>query len=704
MSRVTKKAATTVPKKLAKIARAKLKESGISERDERASGLKLLTASKTMSLQDHYQDQSAILIPYYDTAGKLTNFHRVRYLFETTSIFAGLARKYDMPKGCPPQAYFPKQVAWRPIMADPSVPLTITEGEFKALCACKHGITTIGLGGVWSWKSKHLGISFIRELESFVWEGRDVDLCFDSDISVKAPVRAALIALARELTKRGAACRMVVLPHDAVNNNKMGLDDYIVANGVEAYRRLEAVEIMEDEERRREMFANWYYVKRDQVIVDLSEAEPIIYPNERVFGEATRHLSVMGIDGRNQEPKSKRAAAEWALDPTRQVVTSLVYNPVAAHSGTRVITEPNGSTAINLSSGFATTPRRGNVKPMLKLIDALVGPRPEIKSWLLQWLAYPLQHPGTKLSQCVYIYCQKQGVGKSSVGEIMLDVYGRHTGVGASIDEEDFFGAWNEWIERGLFCLCDDLAFDGSKKSRSSFKRAITLENMTLKAKYRRGRPISNQCNFWFTGNAPGGLPLEAGVNRRALILEVAKALPTDWFLTEFNAWRHDQGGPSAWMHYLLNSVDVRGFSPRSSAPTTKEEAVAKEVTLTLAESWFARHLGRGGLFDKKRIWTIDQLVVLCSAECGQLTKVTERSVINAALATGWHRYGRVSLDLLATPETGGLGGPMERIVWFAPDSPLYGKANLTDAAVCRAWAEAHTLSVATRRAYTDTR
>ena len=33
-------------------------------------------------------------------------------------------------------------------MADPTVTIIITEGEKKAACACKHGLPTIGLGGV----------------------------------------------------------------------------------------------------------------------------------------------------------------------------------------------------------------------------------------------------------------------------------------------------------------------------------------------------------------------------------------------------------------------------------------------------------------------------------------------------------------------------------------------------------------------------
>jgi hypothetical protein len=238
--------------KIKKQFREKVKSSGLPEAFARSLGMKPCTPANTAKLQSHYREAISLLIPYHSLKGKATGYHRVRYL-ETVGF--GIGRKYDCPKGQPPQAYFPKTLPWRSLISDVDETLVITEGELKAACAAYNKINCIGLGGVWSWKSKKLGMTFLPELEDFEWEDRNVELCFDSDMAAKSQVRSALIALARELTSRGALCTMIVLP-DGPANEKLGLDDFIVRYGVDNSKRCSAYRYKRMKPPSRSYFQN----------------------------------------------------------------------------------------------------------------------------------------------------------------------------------------------------------------------------------------------------------------------------------------------------------------------------------------------------------------------------------------------------------------------------------------------------------------
>ena len=623
----------------------KLRSSGLSALCAKKLGIALYSAARTAKLQDHYREALSLFIPYYDLQGKRTTYHRVRYM-ETVGFGAG--RKYDCPKGHPPQAYFPKTLDWQSIIKDVSRTITITEGELKAACAARNKIECIGLGGVWSWKSKKLGMSFLPELEAFEWEGRRVEICYDSDIADKIQVRSALIALSRELVARGAECSMVILPN-APNGDKLGLDDYIVLNGVKKFVALERLPIQEDEATKQDLFSNWVYVKVDDDVLDFSGGDVISYRSRAHFMNATQHLRAL-----NDDDKMKPAATLWYNDPSRHVVHRRVFDPGTTERFTQH--GPNQIPCLNVYRGLAVEPRRGDVGPMLKLIDVLVDGRSDLRHWLLQWLAYPLQKPGTKLQQCVYIYSVMQGVGKSALGEVMLDIYGRFTH-GTMLSEDDFFGAWNSWIESNLFAFCDDLSFDGSKKSRASFKRAITAESLELSAKYRTSMAISNRCNFYFTGNSPGGLPLESsGTNRRALILEIRKELGTHWFTNTFDHWRKSNG-PSHWLWYLLN-YDTSGFAVHGNALDTAETELAVESTRSVMEGTIANQMLDGGAFAAKKVWSAKQLYALIPTFADTQRAPSMSVMARALYANGWKRFGQIRAS----------DTPLQ-VYWVAPNS-----------------------------------
>jgi DnaB-like helicase C terminal domain/Domain of unknown function (DUF3854) len=155
-------------------------------------------------------------------------------------------KRYRSPKGQGNRLYAPPILSAN-ALTDSTVLLYVTEGEFKALCATQHGCPTIALPGVWSWRTKLHGQSLpIPDLGRVEWKGRRTVVVFDSDLANKPAVAWAEHALCQELRRRGAELYVLRLP-DGLHAEKLGLDDYIVTFGVEAFRRLEMVSIRDDE-------------------------------------------------------------------------------------------------------------------------------------------------------------------------------------------------------------------------------------------------------------------------------------------------------------------------------------------------------------------------------------------------------------------------------------------------------------------------
>ncbi|HKV44730.1 MAG TPA: DUF3631 domain-containing protein [bacterium] len=116
----------------------------------------------------------------------------------------------------------------RPSLADPAVPLWITEGTRKVDSAISHGLCCIGVLGVWGWRGRNEqgGRTALPDWEAVALKGRTVYLAFDSDAMTKRQVQKALLRFHRFLESRGARVRIVGLP-SGPDGSKVGLDDYL---------------------------------------------------------------------------------------------------------------------------------------------------------------------------------------------------------------------------------------------------------------------------------------------------------------------------------------------------------------------------------------------------------------------------------------------------------------------------------------------
>ncbi len=207
--------------------REHLKLSWLNDETIDASGIKSADSQQLTALGFNPKDGPAMVIPYPNKS--FIRHCRIRP--DGNRAFEDGA-KYRTRAGDTNALYIPLN-AWD-VTDDTSAQLLVIEGEKKTLAASQAGYVAVGVPGVYGWRSNG---GTIKDLDEFKWRERPVVICFDSDVWSNGDVREALRRLVRELERREADVRAVLLP-EGEDGAKVGVDDFLLANGPDEFRKL----------------------------------------------------------------------------------------------------------------------------------------------------------------------------------------------------------------------------------------------------------------------------------------------------------------------------------------------------------------------------------------------------------------------------------------------------------------------------------
>jgi hypothetical protein len=256
-----------------------------------------------------------------------------------------------------------------------------------------------------------------------------------------------------------------------------------------------------------------------------------------------------------------------------------------------VVFDPTGKadpeTHVNLYGGFPTEPKKGDVGPMLELIDFLVSrtgatkeERDPIYHWLLCWLAYPLQNPGGKLRTSVLMYGD-EGAGKNFLTDTMVEIYGQY---GVTVGQDELEDKFNDWRSCKLFVVGDEVSTKTElTHNKNRLKAIITGTHAQINPKNLPRRTEANHANVWFNSNEQQALALDNS-DRRYLVVWTPKAREIE-FYQKLGKWRA-AGGVAAWLHFLLH-YEMTGFDLFAPAPSTKEKEDLIDMNRKSAERFW---------------------------------------------------------------------------------------------------------------------
>ena len=566
---------------------AKLKDSGLTAKDAERLGFEPLTAQQVHAKlgRDLTFHRAGFQIPYFTMQGKKNCFYRFRYLeYDNGKGFSRLTHansnakplkndvRYVQPRDTAPQIYLPPMVPWTKIAKAVDIPLIITEGELKAACACKHDIATLGLGGVWSFKSTNAGLHLLPTLQEFQWQERPVYICFDSDASSNPNVCAAENALAHEFTKLGAEVYICRLP--SLDGKKTGLDDFLTKQGKQVFEekvRKPATLYTACEELFK-LNSEVVYVRHPGCIVELETYERMT-PRafvEHAYSDRIWYETVQG--GKQQKLVERCAPKEWLKWPHRAQVQRMQFIPGRPQYVDGVM---------NLWQGWGCQPwpdpvTEKDIMPWVEFRDRLLGGlTTEHVAWAIGWMAYHVQHPDVKQRQSILIWSRVQGNGKNWFAETLFPIYNSPVAVrrgqhyAETLNEETIIrDTRNTWAEAKLLVVVDDLTYR-AQESYERLKPIITRTTVSVDPKYIPPFTINDFCSLWVTTNRSDSLRLD-DTDRRLFIHEATNPPMTAEQQDSYKHFLEQEHGYRKLFRYLLDyDCAAAGYNPESYAPQT---------------------------------------------------------------------------------------------------------------------------------------
>lgn len=571
----------------AELAKAKWESSGLTGMDAHVLKFTVLNPSQTKALGPNFESETSLKIPYFNPDGSPNpDFYRVRYL--TLTGFRAAQEKphrYMQPAipGDPVGIYLPPLLprTWEDILSDPSVCIYFTEGELKAASACSISLPTIGLGGVYNWMSSKAGIPFHPILEQAVWKGRTVVIIFDSDAAENSMVVGAQTRLSRELANRGARPFIASLP-PSEDGKKQGLDDFLVANGLEKLQEvidsappfLEAQALWElSEEVAYIMKPGLVVRRRDGYKMGPKQFIDQHYSNRHFFELKENH----GKDGKitSSSMVRKPLAKHWMAWEQRFELETITYAP-----GKPQICDGGWNTWL----GWGCDPIPGDVEPWHWLMSFIFKDSPpEYLRWFEQWCAYPIQNPGAKLFSAVGIWGVHQGTGKTLIAYTLKEIYGKNF---IEIGDQQLHASFNSWADNKQFVYGDEVTGSDQRAYAAKLKKMITQEELLVEAKFLPTYVVPDCINYYFNSQHPDAFFLEDS-DRRFFIHEVVGPPAETEKYKSYDSWLKGTG-PSHLYDYFLK-LDLSGFNPKGHAlGTTAKEAMISDTRSDLA-GWVSR-------------------------------------------------------------------------------------------------------------------
>jgi len=565
-----------------KVAIADLELSGISA--EEADEADLFTTKNASKIYPEFKELPSLVIPYVDPwtdeymtfkrDGVDEPFYRVKYYYPSTKVHGFKKKKeikYGQPKNSGVHPYFPcvYDTDWVEIAEDPEIPIMITEGEKKALSATLAGVPTIGLGGVYNFT--HDG-ELLPILDNIKWAGRTVYICYDSDAVGNNNIQVAEGRLATELSlKRNANIFLVRLP-PAPGGSKMGVDDYLVANGDDALFDLlsKAPEMRKMDREVLRMNADVAWIAKEGLLLDL-RTDNWLKKADFTKGSdfSTRTIMVPKSKGEGVEYKS--VANAFLTHPQARRYDDTVFSP---GSSDKAVPLSGGGIGYNRFRGLEGIP--GDVEPFFDLYDWLMSRTDEFDYDLI-WkiICYKVQNLAKRINIGL-IMIGPQGSGKSFFCQIIAEMFDPYSTV---ISTDALGSDYNGWIETSLFVVMNEAKSKQLKYNMDKLRTYITEPRQPMNEKYRVGRIVASHGFYTFTSNErnAGAFPDK---DRRMLVLGCPHEHPDgDDFYDPIDVWDKDDG-PKKLLHFF-QTYDLEGWVPPSKAPETREKRMAYFASLT---------------------------------------------------------------------------------------------------------------------------
>lgn len=606
------------------LAREDLARSGISPEEAEEAGLYAVEDCRAElgpaflpvpAIVIPYPDPSGDLIQYKDARGELRDFFRVRYLAlpHKATGWKGKVKRYAQPPRSGVHPYFPHldDLDWREVLADPTQPIIITEGEKKALRACLSGHNCIGLGGVYNFLRQQ---ELVPMLDAATWESRLLYVCYDSDSASNTDIQAAEARLAGELVKRGAKVRVVRLPSTEGEHGdevKQGIDDFLEAEGDRAFHEVLRTARMTGklgalEQAILSMNERVAWIDSTGALIDLDTHKHILTKDfEKGTKLASEYVTVPAPRAQDGV-KKLYVAPNFLKSPLARRYADVVCDPTTLD---REIwrEKPAKGWAYNTFEGFPSEP--GDVSDFVTL-SRYVFKNMEDPDFGIKFFAYKAQNPGEKVPLGFALVAPHGGSGKSLWSKIVAQAFQPHA---TTCDGAQLGSRYNGWLEGKMIVLYDEAKPEAVAAAKDNLKRYVSEKTFPCEEKFINKRDADQHATFILTSNHIG-VALYDREDRRMVVVEPPHKkfdpIPDPGVYKRLYS-RLEGSAEDAYllganlMHFFQN-YDLKGWEPPADAPASALKEQALEDSLSYAE-----HVAHGIL---QGLYVDDPVIDWCKA------------------------------------------------------------------------------------------
>lgn len=263
---------------------------------------------------------------------------------------------------------------------------------------------------------------------------------------------------------------------------------------------------------------------------------------------------------------------EYSDRPNKPIPAEKFWKESPHRREREIVFKPRGTTdprEFNLWRGFGVEPRKGWQKQrrLLRHIREVICRRDKNKfKYLIRYLAWSVQTPDKHSGVVIMLKSRKQGTGKSTLGKVMLDIFGQH---GALIDDKErLLGRFTDWLENVCFVLAEEILWAGDHKAADKLKSILTADTIQIERKFGSLRQIPNRLKTIATTNHDHAIA--AGVReRRNVVFDVSDDHTGDkgWFDRLYQDL--DAGGTSEFLDFLLH-IKLGDWHPREILKTAE--------------------------------------------------------------------------------------------------------------------------------------
>lgn len=285
-----------------------------------------------------------------------------------------------------------------------------------------------------------------------------------------------------------------------------------------------------------------------------------------------------------------RVFDDWLDSYTRRTYQQTEFKPETGLLASTIMPETGG--AYNLYLGANFLPAQGDCYLIISHIyDVWCNRNDELYWYVIKWFARMIQEPQLQ-GRTVLVLRSGQGVGKNIILDIFDRYYGSHS---VMLSKPEDLAGFNDHLATSVFVFLNEALWGGNRSHEGSVKTIITDDKLQVERKYIPKFKIRNCTHIVVATNNDWAVPV--GIDdRRFLIMDLSEEHRDDMSYFDKLVTQINNGGQEAFIHYLMNEVDLTGFDVRKMPQTESVTKLDHKVrTADSITRWWIDVLTEGG-------------------------------------------------------------------------------------------------------------